>query len=150
MKSDQGAMLIYRIMRILYEKKVPIIPKLLKVVLRVVYSCTISYKTSIGEGTKLPHGGLGVVIHEDAIIGRNCKILQNVTIGGRNGKSGAPKIGDDVLVGAGAVLLGDIKIGNNVAIGANAVVLNNIPDNAVVVGVPGRIIRFLSKDESVK
>lgn len=91
-----------------------------------------------GVGLKLPHNGLGVVIHQNTIIGNNVKVLQNVTIGGRNG-SGLPIIGDNVVIGAGAVLLGDIKIGNNVRIGANAVVLCDVPEDAIAVGVPAVI-----------
>ena len=55
---------------------------------------------------------------------------------------GGCSIGDNVLIGAGACILGNVKIGNNVRIGANAIVLNDIPDNAVVVGVPGKIVRL--------
>lgn len=69
-------------------------------------------------------------------------IGQNTTIGGRSGHYEVPKIGDNVDICAGARVLGPITIGNNVVIGANAVVINDIPDNAVVAGVPAKIIRI--------
>lgn len=78
------------------------------------------------------------MIHPNTIIGDNVKILHNVTIGGRSG-SGLPIIGNNVEIGAGAVLLGDIKIGENAQIGANAVVLCDVPENTIAVGVPAAI-----------
>lgn len=89
---------------------------------------------------KLPHGLNGIIVHYDAKFGKNCIILHQVTIAGKD--DGAPIIGDNVLIGAGAKLIGNIKIGNNVKIGANAVVTKDIPDNAVVVGIPAKIIRY--------
>ena len=67
---------------------------------------------------------------------------QNVSIAGRNNR-GTPVIGNNVFIGAGACVLGGIKIGNNVSIGANAVVLDDIPDNSVVVGIPGKVVKTI-------
>lgn len=92
----------------------------------------------IKEIPSLPHGMHGIYISTFAEIGHGCRIYQNVTIGEVNRK--APVVGDNVLIGAGAVLIGDIKIGNNVKIGAGAVVNKNIPDNCTVVSQPIRII----------
>ena len=104
----------------------------------------ISAKCQIGKDTKFYHRGLGCVVQENTIIGENCRIFQNVTLGSRwkNGvcESGSPIIGDNVVIGAGAMVLGNILIGNNVKIGANAVVTKNIPDEATAVGVPAKII----------
>ena len=98
-------------------------------------------ETMIGNGLYIGHFG-GVVITSKAIIGKNCNISQNVTIGfsSRGKKRGYPMIKDNVYIGPGAVILGNIIIGNNVAIGANAVVLDNVPDNSVVVGVPAKVV----------
>ena len=93
---------------------------------------------SCGKGLLLPHNGLGVVIHPKVVIGKNVKILQNVTIGGREG-SGLPIIKDNVEIGAGAVILGNIIIGSHSKIGANAVVISNVPDNSIAVGVPAQV-----------
>lgn len=109
----------------------------------VIYSNHIPAGIQIGENTKFEHHGLGCVIHEKAIIGSNCKIFQNVTIGAKwpeNSKcDGVPKIGNNVQIGCGAAIIGNITIGNDVYIGANAVVLNDIPDNSIAVGVPAKI-----------
>lgn len=86
----------------------------------------------------LPHGLQGIFISRYAQVGENCWIYQNVTIGEVNRK--APIVGDNCLIGAGAVLIGDIKIGNNVKIGAGAVVNTDVPDNCTVVSQPVRII----------
>lgn len=73
------------------------------------------------------------------MIGKNCRIYQNVTIGQKLSPTdkidGAPVIGDNALIGAGVVILGKIRIGNNVTVGANAVVIKDVPDGQVVVGV---------------
>lgn len=147
---NKGLMKIYVIQRKLYLNNIPVFPYIIKGLIRIVFSATIPYTCEIGDGTVFPHGGQGVVLHEESIIGKNCKIQTNVVIGGRNGHKGAPKLGDNVLVGTGAVIIGNIRIGNNVAIGANSVITKDIPDNAVVVGIPGKISRFLKEGESVK
>ncbi len=98
-------------------------------------------------GTKFPHP-TGIVISKDAKIGKNCMIFQNVTIGIRSTKekAKAPRIGDNVKIFAGAILLGDITIGDNVTIGAGAVVLDNIPDNATCVGNPAKVIKIINNE----
>ena len=91
----------------------------------------------IGNGAKiagipsLPHGLHGIYISRYASIGANCLIYQNVTIGEVDRK--APRIGDNCLIGAGAMVIGDIRVGDNVKIGAGAVVSFDIPDNCTVV-----------------
>ena len=94
--------------------------------------------TVIKNHLSLPHGLHGVFISRYAQIGENCCIYQNVTIGEVNKK--APVIGNNCLVGAGAVIIGDIRIGDNVKIGAGAVVNTNVPDNYTVVSQPMRMI----------
>ena len=92
----------------------------------------------LGENISLPHGLHGIFISRYAFVGDNCLIYQNVTIGEVNRK--APVIGDNCLIGAGAVLIGDIKIGSCVKIGAGAVVKTDIPDHCTVVSQPVRIL----------
>lgn len=86
----------------------------------------------------LPHGLHGIFISRYAQIGENCLIYQNVTIGEVNRK--APVIGDDCLIGAGAVIIGGVNVGSHVRIGAGAVVNTDIPDGCTVVSQPVRII----------
>lgn len=92
----------------------------------------------IGGGLLLPHPN-GVVIHSDAIIGNNCMIMQQVTVG-QLATAGAPQIGNAVYIGAGAKVLGPICIGDHAAIGANAVVLIDVPSSCTAVGVPARLV----------
>ncbi len=103
----------------------------------------VSANAEIGEGTVFNHRGLGCVTLQHTRIGKNCRIACNVTIGARwsdQAEDGAPEIGDDVVIGAGAVILGPVHIGDGAHIGANAVVLGDVPPGATAVGVPARII----------
>ncbi|QTY26675.1 serine O-acetyltransferase [Flavobacterium sp. CS20] len=131
----------YRIMRYLYIKKIPFLPGLIMRLIRIIYSCDLPYKCNLGQGVKLKHNGLGVVIHPKAIIGDNTQIYQNVSIAGRNNR-GTPIIGKRVFIGAGACVLGGIIIGDDAVIGANSVVIDNIPPKAVVVGIPGKVVKI--------
>lgn len=117
---------------------------------RVIFACDIPYQVDIPVTTKMPHQGLGVVMHPKTVIGKNCTIYQNTTFGASHGNEtddGAPILENNVMVGAGAVILGSVRIGDNVSIGANAVVTHDIPNNAVVTGVPARIIKYKVDDE---
>lgn len=104
----------------------------------VICGADIGLGASIGGGLLLPHPN-GVVIHSDAIIGNNCMIMQQVTIG-QLAAAGAPKIGNAVYIGAGAKVLGAICIGDQAAIGANSVVLIDVPSSCTAVGVPARLV----------
>lgn len=86
----------------------------------------------------LPHGLQGIFISRYASVGERCRIYQNVTVGEVDKK--APVIGNDCLIGAGAVLIGDIRIGDRVKIGAGAVVHTDVPDGCTVVPPPARIL----------
>ncbi len=86
----------------------------------------------------LPHGLYGIVVSHNAVIGKNATIFHQVTIG--EGNDGAPSIGDNVYIGAGAKIVGGITIGDNVKIGANCVVFQDIPDNCTVVLPKPRIL----------
>ncbi len=107
------------------------------------FGISIPYETKIDSGLYIGHFG-GIVVSGKSIIGKNLNISQGVTLGmaNRGPNKGYPVIGDNVYIGPGAKIVGAVKIGNNVAIGANCVVTKNIPDNAVVVGVPGKIISY--------
>ncbi len=136
-----NALLFYRVGNFCYRYHIPLIPILMKLMIRVIYNSVVDCSTRIGKKTFLAYGGIGVVIHKKAIIGSYVNIGQQVTIGGRSGKKILPIIGNHVFIGAGAKILGDVTIGNNVTIGANSVVIKDVPDNCVVAGVPARIIK---------
>ena len=97
----------------------------------------IPLNSKIGGGLLIPHPN-GIVIHPDAVIGPNCLIFQQVTIGAGS-KTGYPIIEGHVDIGAGAKILGGIHIGAHARIGANAVVINDIPSNATAVGIPALV-----------
>ena len=106
------------------------------------FGIEMSYQAEIGPGLAIPHTG-GIVVASKAIIGKNCLISQNVTIGatlrGPN-KGQCPVIGDNVYLGPGSIVFGNISIGHNVAVGSNSVVDKDVPENSVIVGIPGKII----------
>lgn len=105
----------------------------------VITNAEVDLNCQIGGGLILPHPS-GVVIHPDTVIGPNCMIFQQVTLGNNRGVEGAPVIGGHVDIGPGARVLGPVTIGDHAVIGANAVVLKDVPAGAVAVGVPARIL----------
>lgn len=107
------------------------------------YGISIHCLTEIGSGLFIGHFG-GIVVNRAVVIGKNCYIGQGVTLGqiSRGEHKGNPVIGDNVYIAAGAKVIGNIKVGNNVAIGANAVVTKDVPDFAVVVGIPAKVISY--------
>ena len=96
--------------------------------------------TDFGPRLFLPHP-FGIVVHARVRLGRRVTLFQNVTLGEDNERPGVPVLGDDIIVGAGAVILGAVTIGSGARIGANAVVLRDIPEGAVAVGIPARVVR---------
>ena len=109
---------------------------------------SIPYNTNIDSGFYIGHFG-GIVIHPLCNIGKNCNLSHGVTIGqtNRGKRKGVPAIGDNVYIGPGAKVIGGIKIGDHACIGANCVVTKDVPDYAVVAGVPGQV-RSLNGSEN--
>lgn len=127
----------------LYLHHIPVLPKLITLLIFLIYNSKIPYQAKIGRESTFGYGGMGVVIHSKSIIGENCTICQQVTIGGGNSRfPGVPVIGNNVYIAKGSIVMGGITIGNNVTIGANAVVTKPVPDNAIVAGVPAKILRI--------
>lgn len=104
----------------------------------VLTASDIDPRIKFGSNLRLPHP-TGVVFHGDAVIGDNCMIMQQVTIG-MIGSGEYPTIGDNVYIGAGAKILGKVHVGNGARIGAQAVVLTDVPANCTAVGIPARIV----------
>ncbi|MFC0271134.1 serine acetyltransferase [Metabacillus herbersteinensis] len=107
--------------------------------------CFIGYTAKLDGSLILPHGLNGIFISGASSIGKNCVIFHQVTIGSNtlvDSKGlGAPSIGNNCYIGAGAKIIGDVTVGNNVRVGANCVVFQDIPDNSVVVAQPSKVIR---------
>lgn len=104
----------------------------------IVTQSDIDPRASLGTRLMLPHPN-GVVIHEDAVVGDDCMIMQQVTIGMiQEGR--VPRIGDRVYIGAGAKIIGAVTVGDGARIGANAVVTRDVPPDATAVGIPARVI----------
>jgi len=113
---------------------------------RHFHGCTIAPTARLHGGVILPHPQ-GIVIGAEVVVGPRAWIFQNVTIGGAPGKTGVPAIGADVRIFSGAVISGPITLGDNVMIGANAVVLRDVPDRTLVQSLPAEFLplpeRFL-------
>ena len=103
----------------------------------------LPWKTRVGRGFRIDHGQ-ALIINDGTVFGENCTVRNSTTIGNKRIPDGtysrAPIFGNNVDIGANAVVIGPINIGNNVAIGAAAVVIKDVPDNSIVVGNPGRVI----------
>lgn len=127
---------IFRLSNWLYAHHIPLLPRLLYALNRVLFSVALPPSVQVGRGVLFGYSGLGIVVHARCVIGNRVKISQNVTLGGRSGHLAVPVIEDDVEIGAGACVLGPIRVGAGAKIGANAVVLRDVPAGAVMVGIP--------------
>jgi serine O-acetyltransferase len=136
------AILLHRFSHKLYQWGVPLVPRVLSQVGRFFTGIEIHPGATIGRRFFIDHG-MGVVIGETTEIGDDVLLYQSVTLGGTGGEKGKrhPTLGNNVVVGTGAKVLGNIRIGDNVKIGAGSVVVHPVPDNSTVVGVPGRVVR---------
>jgi serine O-acetyltransferase len=133
---------IHKIVFTLHTLKIPILPKIInKIFIRLLFGCEIGEGTKIGKNVDLGYGGLGIVIHERAVVGNGVTISPGVTIGGTRKKYGVPNIKDNCIIYSGAKILGPITIGEGSIIGANAVVIDSIPDKCLAVGIPAKIIK---------
>lgn len=131
----------YKLSNLLFRFNAKGLSYAVDIIVRLFLSAWIPGSAKIGRGTRFGYGGLGIVIHNRAVIGDDCLIDQHVTIGGTSKHYGVPRIGSSVYVGAGSKILGPITIGDNVVIGANSVIVKNVPSGSLVVGVPGKVIK---------
>lgn len=135
------ALIAYRLAHRLYKWNIPLIPRIISYITRIITGIEIHPGAKIGRRFFIDHGE-GVVIGATTIVGDDVLIYQQVTLGGTGKESGKrhPTIGNSVIVGAGAKVLGNITLGDNVRIGAGSVVIEDVPEYSTVVGVPGRIV----------
>jgi len=151
---EQGvwATVLYRFSRALFLIDIPIIKIILRLLgffmmkfSEVFLGAAIKPEADIGPGLYLGHTGV-IRVHPKTKAGKNLSIGAGVILGEKGlGGKGAPTLGNNVFTGAGSKILGNVKIGNDVKIGANAVVVKDIPDGATAVGVPAKVIKTVGR-----
>jgi len=136
------ALIAHRLSHFLYKHKFKLVARVISQIMRFFTGVEIHPGATVGNGCFIDHG-MAVVVGETAEIGDNVTIYQAVTLGGTGKDVGKrhPTIGNNVVISSGAKVLGPFKVGDNAKIGAGSVVLKEVPENATVVGVPGRIVR---------
>ncbi len=137
------ATFFYRIAHWLHNHRLRFLARWLSQATKFFTGIEIHPAAKIGRRLVIDHG-TGVVIGATAEIGDDCLLYQGVTLGGTGKDVGKrhPTLGNNIVVGCGAKVLGPFKVGDNARIAANSVVLREVPENATVVGVPGRIVRI--------
>ena len=135
------ALWMHRLAHYLWERRIPVIPRLISHLNRFLTGIEIHPGAKIGRGVFIDHG-MGVVIGETAEVGDGVTLYQGVTLGGTGKEKGKrhPTVGRNVVIAAGAKVLGPITIGDNSKVGAGAVVIRDVPPNCTVVGVPGKVV----------
>jgi serine O-acetyltransferase len=137
----------HRLSHTLWNWHVPFFPRFVSHLGRFFTGIEIHPGAKIGEGFFIDHG-MGVVIGETSEIGDNVALYQGVTLGGTSllKKKRHPTLGNNVVVGAGSIIIGAITIGEGAKVGAGSVVVTPVPPHATVVGVPGRVVELRNPD----
>lgn len=138
----------YRVANWLWKNGRPALATYLQNQISVACQVDIHPAAKIGHGIMLDHA-TGIVVGETAVVGHDVSILQDVTLGGTGKESGDrhPKIGEGVMIGAGAKILGNIKVGNGAKIGSGSVVLSSVPEHTTVAGVPAKVVGHPGTDK---
>ena len=141
--SGFHALVLYRFAHFMYVHNYKLVARIVSQIAKFLTGIEIHPGAKIGAGVFIDHGE-GVVIGETAEIGNNVVIYQGVTLGGTGKDKGKrhPTIEDNVMISAGAKVLGPFTVGKNAKIGAGSIVLDEVPANATVVGVPGRVVKL--------
>lgn len=141
--SGFHALVLYRFAHFMYVHNYKLVARIVSQIAKFLTGIEIHPGAKIGSGVFIDHGE-GVVIGETAEIGNNVVIYQGVTLGGTGKDKGKrhPTIEDNVMISAGAKVLGPFTVGKNAKIGAGSIVLDEVPANATVVGVPGRVVKL--------
>lgn len=136
-----NALMLYRIAHWIYIHKIPFFPRVFSVLNTWLYACKIPYKLAIGKGTKFAAGGLCLNLNADSI-GEGCRIGTMCVMMRSFPYKGLPKIGNNVYISHGVKFVGPVIVEDNALIAANCVVTKSVPKNAIVAGVPGKIIGY--------
>lgn len=134
------ALLVYRLFRWCHERRIPTQPMrfFAERAIEIMTGISIPVQARIGKGFRIHHFG-GIILHPETEMGDYCTLYHGVTLGDLGGRGGAPRVGNRVLIGAGAKILGRVEVGDDCTIGANAVVLQSVPSGYLAVGVPATI-----------
>src|SRR3989338_2039139 len=145
------AIWIHRLAHFLYKLRIPFIPRLISQIMRILTQIEIHPGAQIGRRLFIDHGA-GVVIGETAVIGNDVTIYQGVTLGGTGGERGKrhPTIGNNVVLGAGAIVLGNITIGDASRVGAGAVITKSVPPDPIHKAIDELNQRIKALEEKVK
>lgn len=141
--SGFHALVMYRLAHFFHRHRYKLLARIISTLAKFFTGVEIHPAARIGEGVFIDHG-VGVVIGETAVVGNNVVIYQGVTLGGTGKDKGKrhPTIEDGVMISAGAKVLGPFTVGKNAKIGAGSIVLKEVPPNATVVGIPGKIVKI--------
>ena len=141
--SGFHALVMYRFFHFLYIHRYFLLARLLSALTKFFTGIEIHPGAVIGKGVFIDHGA-GVVIGETAVVGDNVIIYQGVTLGGTGKDKGKrhPTIEDGVMICSGAKVPGPFTVGKNAKLGAGSIVLKEVPPNATVVGIPGKIVKI--------
>lgn len=144
--SGLHAVMLHRVAHRLYQQKWYVLARAISQASRIFTGIEIHPGAKIGKRLFIDHG-TGVVIGETAEVGDDVLLYQGVTLGGTGGERGKrhPTIGNRVVVGTGVAVLGNIKLGDDVKVGAGSVVVHSVPEGSTVVGIPGRVVSSRSK-----
>jgi serine O-acetyltransferase len=136
------ALWFHRAAHALYKRERHVAARVVSHVNRFITGIEIHPGARIGQGVFIDHG-MGVVIGETATVGDGCILYKGVVLGGTRHEKGVrhPQVGKNVVLGTNATVLGNIPIGDGARIGSGSVVIRPVPEEATVVGVPGRIVR---------
>jgi serine O-acetyltransferase len=134
-------MFLFRLYSMLYRWRIPLLPRLLYMVNRILFAVVLPPSVKIGPGVSFAYQGLGVVVHARAVIGAGVQIGPQVIIGGRSGARDVPVIQDGAVLGAGSKVLGPVTVGIGATVAAGAVVLHDVPPGVMVAGMPAKQMR---------
>jgi serine O-acetyltransferase len=140
-----NAIKIYKLSNKLYKRNYKRLSYMVDKINLILRNSSIPGSCEIGENTRIAYGGIGVVIHAEAKIGKNCMIGQGITLGKQLGKVGVPEIEDNVYIAAGVRIIGKIKIGHDSIIAPNSVVIKDVEPYSIYSGIPARKINSITK-----
>ncbi len=135
---------LWRLSCAAHQKKIPLVPRLLKTIIFLVYKAILPCEAVLGPGLSLEHYGLGVVVHPNVTIGSNVRIYHSVTLAAETWVGSPHRIfvGDNVTIGAGAIVLArtnqSLTLGDGAYVGAGSVVTRDVPPGQTVAGSPAR------------